>query len=531
MNKVGFRYKWFARADIDAFFGLFFDGFAKVILAVGVMSGALGMDESIVMGRVVPGIAMANIFGNLWYAYEARVLAKKENRQNVTAQPYGLGSSQVFGWLYLIMLPVYVKTGDALGAWQVGLAACFIGGIIEILGAFVGKWIVKITPTAALLGNLASGAVVWLSLVSMLNIFDKPIIALFSLIFILIAFLSKLRLPFGIPAGVVGVIISVAVAWLSGNMEFSALQTAFGNVSPALPQPVILDIFHGMGKVVPFLPIILPLQISNFINTLQGCESAHKAGDSYPVRRSMIVDGAGTLIGALFGCPFPTTVYYGHPGWKNIGARAGYSVLNAAAYAVLCFGGLMGIVVNVIPYNAVMPILVFVGIISAAQAVKASSSRHLPAVFLSLIPIVAQYLTTAIDAALQIAGTSVEQVGYQAFEAAAFPAGGVYALSQGALLTSLLLAMCICFVIDRRFIAAAFSALTMSFASATGFIHAETMGLLPQSGRVFAAIYLAASLLCLLLYFLRNSRLFVIQGEEKEESAEDENIAAERVAE
>ncbi|HCC34699.1 MAG TPA: uracil permease [Ruminococcaceae bacterium] len=412
-----------------------------------------------------------------------------------------------------------------------GLAACFIGGFIEVLGAFAGKWIVKITPTAALLGNLASGAVVWLSLVSMLNIFDQPLISLLSLIVILVTFLSKLRLPFGIPAGVVGVMLSVAIAWLSGNMDFSALSSAFTNVSPAPPQPAIMDIFHGMKKVLPFLPVVLPLQISNFICTLQGCESARKAGDNYPVRRSMIVDGAGTLIGSIFGCPFPTTVYYGHPGWKSIGARAGYSVINAAVYAVLCFGGLMGIIVNVIPYTAVMPILVFVGLVSAAQAVKVSPRRHLPAVFLSLIPIVAQYLATAIDAALQAAGTGIEQLGYRAFEVAAFPVGGVYALSQGALLTSLFLAVWTCFVIDRRFIAAAVTSLALAFASATGFTHAPALGFLPQSSRVFAAIYLVASLICLLLYFIRNSRFFEKQSEEKDEISENEDTSFERVAE
>lgn len=61
--------------------------------------------------------------GNLWYFYEARSLAKKENRQNVTAQPFGIGASQLTGWLYLIMGPVYWQTGDAELAFQIGLAA------------------------------------------------------------------------------------------------------------------------------------------------------------------------------------------------------------------------------------------------------------------------------------------------------------------------------------------------------------------------------------------------------------------------
>ena len=47
--------------------------------------------------------------------------------------------------------------------------------------------------------------------------------------------------------------------------------------------------------------------------SLQNIESAAAAGDEYPVRASLIVNGLGTLVGALFGSPFPTSIYIGHP--------------------------------------------------------------------------------------------------------------------------------------------------------------------------------------------------------------------------
>src|SRR5699024_9963823 len=92
------------------------------------------------------------------------------------------------------------------------------------------------------------------------------------------------------------------------------------------------DLWAGLSRVVEFLPIILPLQINNFLSTLQGVESARVAGDVYPERRTMIVDGCTTLLGSLFGNPFPTTVYFGHPGWKALDARAGFPLVNAGAY-------------------------------------------------------------------------------------------------------------------------------------------------------------------------------------------------------
>ena len=40
---------------------------------------------------------------------------------------------------------------------------------------------------------------------------------------------------------------------------------------------------------------------------------------------SLTINGLGSIAAALFGSAFPTTIYIGHPGWKALGARAGYS--------------------------------------------------------------------------------------------------------------------------------------------------------------------------------------------------------------
>ena len=68
------------------------------------------------------------------------------------------------GWLYLIIGPVYWQTRDAQLAFQVGLAAAFIGGMVEVAGGFAGRWIINNVPNCALMGNMASSAMVWLSI-------------------------------------------------------------------------------------------------------------------------------------------------------------------------------------------------------------------------------------------------------------------------------------------------------------------------------------------------------------------------------
>lgn len=140
---------------------------------------------------MVPGIGLAILLGNLWYFYEARCLAHKEKRHNVTSQPFGIGASQLSGWLYLIIGPVYWQTGNSDLALQVGLAAAFVGGLVEILGGFAGRFIVETIPNSALMGNMASSAMVWLSIVGLAMVFDKPVYAVLPLFIIIIDYLAR----------------------------------------------------------------------------------------------------------------------------------------------------------------------------------------------------------------------------------------------------------------------------------------------------------------------------------------------------
>ena len=165
MREKEFHYNWWGKGDIDASLGIFFDGFSKVLTAVGIMTAVFGMPIADVIGKVVPGIGISIFVGNMWYFFEACQLAKKEKRQNVTAQPFGIGASQLSGWLYLIIGPVYWQTKDSTLALQVGIAASFLGGFIEILGGIAGRWIITYVPNAALMGNMASAGLVWLSVV------------------------------------------------------------------------------------------------------------------------------------------------------------------------------------------------------------------------------------------------------------------------------------------------------------------------------------------------------------------------------
>ena len=102
-----------------------------------------------VYGRVLPALGIALPLGNLFYAYLAWQLARKEGRTDVTAMPYGPSVPHMFIVVLVIMLPTYLATKDPMLAYQAGLAWRFIIGVIVLLGAFVGPWIRKVTPRAA----------------------------------------------------------------------------------------------------------------------------------------------------------------------------------------------------------------------------------------------------------------------------------------------------------------------------------------------------------------------------------------------
>src|SRR5205814_1072952 len=139
------------------------------------------------------------------------------------------------------------------------------------------------------------------------------------------------------------------------------------------PVLVLGELIESLKKpyMLAYISVILPMGIFNVIGSLQNIESAEAAGDSYQTLPSLLVNGLGSLAAASFGSCFPTTIYIGHPGWKALGARAGYSVLNGAVLTILCISGLLAHVVHYVPIDAGMAIVLWIGIIITAQAFQA----------------------------------------------------------------------------------------------------------------------------------------------------------------
>jgi AGZA family xanthine/uracil permease-like MFS transporter len=193
--------RWWVGGDWNAFFGLFTNVVLNVLVLSGLVLGVIEMPGDVVFGRILPALGIALPLGNLYYAFLAMQLAKREGRSDVTAMPYGPSVPHMFIVVFLIMLPIKLQTGTWVVAWQAGLAWCFVIGVIVLLGAFIGPTIRKYTPRAAMLGTLAGISLTFISMRPAYQSWEVPWIAFITLGLILMGWVAGARLPLNMPAG------------------------------------------------------------------------------------------------------------------------------------------------------------------------------------------------------------------------------------------------------------------------------------------------------------------------------------------
>ena len=127
------------------------------------------------------------------------------------------------------------------------------------------------------------------------------------------------------------------------RLDPATLQANASQIGLHLPGLQLADLWAGRQQLLPWLGVTIPMGLFNVLGSLQNLESAESAGDAYPVTSSLLINGLGTLCAAVLGSCFPTTIYIGHPGWKGMGARIGYSWLNGLVMGLGCLLGVFEI--------------------------------------------------------------------------------------------------------------------------------------------------------------------------------------------
>ena len=513
MSQASFNPPWFVRKDLDGFFGLMIDNLIQLILIVGLCGELIRLPDEYIFGKILPGAAISILLGNFFYAWQARRLARETGREDITALPYGINTVSLFAFVFFIMLPVVQETQDPVWAWKVGLVACFLSGLIEIAGAFIAESVRRVTPRAALLSALAGIAITFISMDFTFKIFAQPLVALVPMALIFVAYFSQQKLPLGFPGGLAAVVIGTLLGWWLGTMNEKSLVTGPSLALPAFTGGSLWEALTHR-TVLNYLSVIFPMGIFNVVGSLQNIESAEAAGDRFRTFPSLMANGIGSVVAALFGSVFPTTIYIGHPGWKKLGARSGYSALNGVFISFLCLTGTIQAVLGLIPLEAGIGILLYIGIIIVAQSFQETPREHAPAVALGIVPALAGWGLLMVESGVRAAGTSLFQVGLAKFNQESIAIHGMISLERGFIFTSMILAAMGVALIERKFARAAVWSLAAALLSAFGIIHAYDLGAggvtsrfgLMAAPEFFFAYVLVAALFWAVALIARNHR-------------------------
>ncbi|MBK1986406.1 NCS2 family permease [Sphaerospermopsis aphanizomenoides BCCUSP55] len=475
---------WFVRRDIDGLFGLALDNLIQILLIVSLCQGVLGFPVSLVYGRILPGVAFSLIVGNFYYGWLAKQQGTKEQRDDITALPYGINTVSLFAYIFLVMLPVRLAA-MAKGvspeqaselAWQAGIVACLGSGLIELLGAFIVNPLRRIAPRAAMLSTLSGIAITFIAIGFLFRTFAHPVVGLVPLGVILVTYFGKVRFP--IPGGLLAVLLGIALAWGTGlvtwdNAKFTAAVAPIGFYFPNI---YLGQLWESRAVLVEYLSIILPMGLFNLVGSIQNLESAEAAGDTYPAIPSLAANGIGTIVAAVFGSCFPTTIYIGHPGWKALGARVGYSIANGIVMGILCLTGAIALFAYFVPIDAGMAIVLWIGIVIVAQSFTATPSHHAPAVVVGLLPGIAGWGALIAKNALRAAGLGTPEKPFtpaliEQFKLSDTFIDGAFALEQGFIFSAMILAAITVFIIERDFRQAAYWSLAGAVLSWVGLMH------------------------------------------------------------
>jgi len=473
--------RWMVRGDIDGFFGLALDNLVQLLLIDTLCRFVLGFPPDLVYGRVLPGAAISILLGNIFYAAQARKLARQTGRTDVCALPYGINTVSLIAHVFLVMLPAKAlataagSADPARVAWQAGLGATLGSGLIEVVAAFVAEPVRKATPRAALLSTLAGIAVGFISFGFLFRAFATPIVGLTTFGIVMLTYFGRVRFKGHIPGGLVAISVGTLLSWIIG------LAPAGATPAPAtlhLPTFALTDLTAALSgpHLLPYLSVILAMGLFNVLGSLQNIESAAAAGDQYRTRPSMLMNGIGSVAAALLGSTFPTTIYIGHPGWKALGARAGYSVLNGVFITIVCLTGTLAWIAWAVPIDAGMAIVLWIGIVISAQAFEATPRAHAPAVVIGLLPGIGAWAALMAKNGLKAAGMGTALRPFSdaligEFQKSDTWIHGVFSLEQGFLFTSMLLSAATVGVIERKWRAAAAWCALAAVISATGLMH------------------------------------------------------------
>jgi AGZA family xanthine/uracil permease-like MFS transporter len=440
----------------------------QLVILSSLLIGVFGFPADLVLFVMVPGTAAGVLIGDLVYTGLAVSLMRRRGGA-ATAMPFGIDTPTLFGMVFGVLGPAKLATGDPVLAWKIGMGVTIAMGVFKLALAFAGDWARRLVPRAALLGSIAGVAILLIAFLPALKVFGDPLVGLVSLALVLVTLIGGVRLPGGVPGAFAAVVAGAAVHWgrtLLGGAAPTEIAMAVSGLRPALPWPTLgwLDALDALG---PYLALSLPFALATVIGGIDNTESAAAAGDEYRTRDVLLTEAMATMAAGFCGGVVQNTPYIGHPAYKAMGARAGYTLATGLVIGVGAALGVIPLLVGLLPEAAVAPILIFIGLEITAQAFVASPPRHASAVAISFIPAVAALV-------LIEGGTLLAGVGRSAADlvgASRVAWESLLVLGNGFIASALLWGAAVVAMVERRLAQAAAVLGAGSLAALVGIIH------------------------------------------------------------
>src|SRR6202167_4710003 len=254
--------------DWNAFFGFGTNILVNVLVLTGLLRFVLKMPDALVFGRILPALGLMLFLSTGYYAFLAYRLAKQTGRTDVCALPSGISVPHMFVVTFVVMLPIMIATKDPVQAWEAGLTWVFVQSFVLMVGGFIGPYVRKITPRAALLGSLAGISITFISMSPAAQVFSTPVIGVVCFAVILANWFGGVKYFGGVPGGLVAIAVGTVIAWVStalglgyGDMSLATLGASVANFGFSVPMPAFVHTFGGFQYLGVILVTAIPFGI------------------------------------------------------------------------------------------------------------------------------------------------------------------------------------------------------------------------------------------------------------------------------
>lgn len=457
----------FKKSNIEATLGVFFDSFIKLMIAISVFLGVFKFSTNAVYKEIIPSFGVSIFITQIFLFCLCLYINKtKSDTHQAIPIPAGISSDRFFIWIFAIMLPTYKLTGDLNLVLAVGVGANFLSSFFSMILALFSQFILKIIPSPALFATLSGASLAWLILSPLKEAFNNPIIAFVCFFIVIGSYIGNFKTK--ISPLLISIILGSIISFYLKPFDNISIENLSFYTSISFFDNLLL----GIKEALKFLPMILGITIIELITNIQAVEQAKKLNTNYNSNLTIFFVNFISLASSFIGNPFTLSLLWGYSTWHKINTSKYYGLYVGFLFLAISLTGFSSIIMNIIPIASVLPIIVFIGIISISDSFKMHDNKYyLPMIIAMVFPLM-DFLKANIGGDIP---------------------NSLLFLAQGATLISLLWGSIFVFLVDRKYLSVGLSFMLGSFLAFFGLIHSHEVKLFANT--TFSLIYLGFGVL------------------------------------